>query len=518
MATTPAETDAVWTLRLPDEAATQALARSIAAMLRAGDFLTLSGDLGAGKTTFARAMLRDLSSDPALEVPSPTFTLLQTYDTDRFPVVHADLYRIGGIDELAELGWDEAAEGALVVLEWPDRLAGHLPLDRLDIAFRLVVEQGDEGRDAVLTGYGAFVPRLAQARAIAALIAATPFKDAARTFMFGDASTRAYERLKISDGRSAVLMISPPRTDAAVARFGKPYHHVARLAGDIRPFLAMDRALQAEGVSVPQLYAVDAPAGLAVMEDLGSAPVIVDGAPVPDRWLEAIDLLARLHDRRLPDTVPGEAGEPYAIPAYDLDAYLIEAELVIDWYAPHIGRMTLPASARASFVAICTRLFDGILTGPKTWCLRDYHSPNLIWLADRAGPARIGVIDFQDCVIGHPAYDVASLLQDARVTVPDGLELKLLGAYAQQRRGVNAFFDMASFAEAYAVLGVQRATKILGGFARLDKRDGKPHYLPHIPRIEGYLAKGLAHPALAELRAWYRAYLPRLVKDSGASR
>ena len=150
-----------------------------------------------------------------------------------------------------------------------------------------------------------------------------------------------------------------------------------------------------------------------------------------------------------------------------------------------------------------------MLAGPKTWCLRDYHSPNLIWQTDREGLARVGVIDFQDCVIGHPAYDLVSLLQDARVTVSDTLELQLLGAYAQHRRGVNVLFDMASFAEAYAILGVQRATKLLGAFARLNKRDRKPQYLAHLPRIEGYLAKGLAHPALNEMRLWYQTYLPR---------
>ncbi len=220
----------------------------------------------------------------------------------------------------------------------------------------------------------------------------------------------------------------------------------------------------------------------------------------------------RLHDRSLPDVVTGESGEPYAIPPYDLEAYLIEAELVIDWYAPQIAKVTLPANARTQFVGICERLFTLVLGGPKTWCLRDVHSPNLIWLAERTGTARLGLVDFQDTVMGHPAYDLASLLQDARVTIPDSMELRLLGAYAQHRRSVNALFDMPTFAENYAILGAQRATKILGAFARLEKRDRKPQYLQHIPRIERYLAKDLAHPALGELRAWYQAYLPGVLQ------
>ena len=497
-----------WSMTLANEGSTRALAEALAPVLKTGDFVTLSGDLGAGKSTFARALIRRLADDPGLEVPSPTFTLIQTYDCPGLSIVHADLYRVRSDDELTELGWDEAAEGGLVVIEWPDRIRDRLPANRLELAFRLVPEGSPDVRTVHLTGRGSLAPRLAQAKAMATLLASSGFGGAARRFMTGDASTRAYEHLVRSDGSTAVLMISPPRNDAPAGRLGRPYHHVARLAGDIRPFLAMDRALREQGVSAPQIYAADARAGLAVLEDLGAEPVVLDGAPVTERYREAVALLAGLHERALPDTVSGESGEPYAIPPYDLDAYLIEAELLIEWYAPHVAKATLSAEARSDFTRICEGLFALMLNGPQTWCLRDVHSPNLIWLPGRAGTARVGMIDFQDTVLGHPAYDVASLLQDARTTVPDSLELRLLGAYAQHRRNANALFDMPTFAEAYAILGVQRATKILGIFARLDKRDHKPQYLQMLPRITAYLTKGLAHPALSELRGWYRAYLP----------
>ena len=136
-----------------------------------------------------------------------------------------------------------------------------------------------------------------------------------------------------------------------------------------------------------------------------------------------------------------------------------------------------------------------------------------IWLPDREGVRRVGIIDFQDCVLGHPAYDVVSLTQDARVTVPDELEMKLIAHYARARRESEDGFDMASFAKAYAVLGAQRATKIMGIFARLDLRDGKPHYLAHLPRVEHYLKKSLRHPALADIKAWYEANLPVLFES-----
>ncbi len=162
-----------------------------------------------------------------------------------------------------------------------------------------------------------------------------------------------------------------------------------------------------------------------------------------------------------------------------------------------------------------------ILAGPlaeaTTWTLRDYHSPNLLWLANRVGDQRVGVIDFQDALLGPPAYDLVSLLQDARVTVPDELELKLLGAYSFIRKKSEEGFDVASFAASYAVMGAQRASKILGIFARLDKRDGKPGYLAHIPRVKNYLEKDLGHPALAELKVWFEQYLPQLFVEEAVA-
>jgi aminoglycoside/choline kinase family phosphotransferase len=219
----------------------------------------------------------------------------------------------------------------------------------------------------------------------------------------------------------------------------------------------------------------------------------------------------RLHGTTLPQVLPVTDGYDHAIPPYDLEALLIEVELLADWYVPHIIGNLLSGSARAEFVNLWTEILAEIISGATTWTLRDFHSPNLIWLPEREGLSRVGLIDFQDAVLGSPAYDVASLLQDARVTVPPDLELKLIGLYARERKTADPDFDVAAFARAYAILGAQRATKILGIFARLDRRDGKPHYLRHLPRIETYLARNLAHPALAKLKVWYEKYLPRLI-------
>jgi N-acetylmuramate 1-kinase len=189
---------------------------------------------------------------------------------------------------------------------------------------------------------------------------------------------------------------------------------------------------------------------------------------------------------------------------------------MLDWYLPHRGKTGLSASSRSQFVNGWKALLTDIVMAPRTWVLRDYHSPNLMWLPAREGVRRIGLIDFQDAVLGHSAYDVASLAQDARVDLPEGLELRLVGHYARLRKAADADFSMATFARDYSVMGAQRATKILGIFARLDRRDGKPGYLRHLPRIEANLLKCLAHPALGELRAWYQANVPGLFPQEPA--
>ena len=507
-----ADHETIWTIDLPGEAATQDLAQRILPLVGPNDLVTLSGDLGAGKTTFARALVRLLTGDPQLEVPSPTFTLMQVYQTPAFPVVHADLYRIRDPSELAELGWDEAAEGALLIVEWADK-AGALPPDRLDISLALASPRDPDQRVVTITGHGAFGARVARARDIQALLERSGWGQAKRAFMLGDASVRAYERLTKPDGSQAILMISPPRPDGPPVRNGKPYSAIARLAEDIRPFIAVDLALRAQDLSAPEIFAYDLEAGLAVLEDFGALPVADDRGPIPDRYAEATAVLATLHGSELPGELPLDGEETYRVPVYDIDALLIEVELILEWYAPHVARTPLSSSARAAFVNLWRPLLQQICAAPTTWSLRDYHSPNLIWLPEREGVRKVGIIDFQDCVLGHPAYDLVSLLQDARVTVSDDLELKLLTHYARLRRAGTPDFNMGDFVRAYAVLGAQRATKILGIFARLDRRDGKPQYLAHLPRVERYLAKDLAHPDLAPLRAWYETHLPRAVSS-----
>ena len=499
--------EAVFTVALATEQATRRLAMDVAATLAPGDFVTLSGDLGAGKTTFARAVVRHLAGDHRLEVPSPTFTLVQTYALPRFTLVHGDLYRVSEARELIELGFDDTAEAA-VLLEWPERIADTLPKDRLDIAFTLKPERGLNYRDARITGHGTFAPRTGRMMTIRRFLDESGFAHAERHYLQGDASTRTYERLLLG-ARRAVLMNAPRRPDGPPVRNGLPYSAIAHLAEDVRPFVAMARALGSLGLSAPEIYAADLTEGLLILEDLGNEGVVAGepSAPIEERYAAAVDVLAALHRSPAPEVLPVAPHVDHRLPTYDRDAFLIEAELLLDWYIPHRGG-TVSDDARQQFISLWRAALTRAATGPVHWVLRDFHSPNLLWLPDRTGVARVGLIDFQDALIGPPAYDVASLLQDARVDVPETLEFALLGRYAQARQTDDPEFNLANFVATYALMAAQRATKILGIFARLDRRDGKPQYLRHLPRVWRYLRRSLAQPTLAPLKAWYDAHVP----------
>jgi len=226
--------------------------------------------------------------------------------------------------------------------------------------------------------------------------------------------------------------------------------------------------------------------------------VETDAADQEELWRAATDALVALRG----------SAPPGSLAPYDHGALGIEVELIIDWYWPALYGTPAPEEARASFLALWSAVFDRLAAQEKGWVLRDYHSPNLLWLPQRQGIARVGVIDFQDAMRGSPAYDLVSLLQDARVDVPPELEGHLFDHYCAAVGHAQTGFDRDAFAFAYAALGAQRNTKILGIFARLAKRDGKPQYLRHIPRLWRYLERDLAHRELAPLKDWYDRHLP----------
>ncbi len=271
-------------------------------------------------------------------MPSPTFTLMQIYELPRFPVVHADLYRLDAPGELQELGFDDLPEGAVMMMEWPDRAAGFLPPDRLDIAFTLAPQLGPDHRNVRVTGYGAFAPRADRLAAIRRFLEGSGYAEAERKRIQGDASARSYERLRLGDQR-AILMNAPRRPDGPPVRDGKPYSAIVHLAEDVKPFVAMANGLGQFGLSSPQIFEADIDEGLLIIEDFGNEFVVAGDppAPVEERYAAAVDVLAALHGQHLPEVLPVTPNVQHKLPRYDLDAMLMEAELLLDWYLPSLG-------------------------------------------------------------------------------------------------------------------------------------------------------------------------------------
>jgi hypothetical protein len=494
-----------WVLDDVDLVQLDSFAGRLALVLKAGDVIALSGPLGAGKTTFARALVTRLGGEG--EVPSPTFALMQRYETPRLTLTHCDFYRLEP-SELDELGLDDAVSEGVVLIEWPERAERWLPDDRLDIAMDETATP--DTRRLVLTGHGRWEARLERLKAMSRFLDTTSYAEAGARYLQGDASTRSYARLVLAD-RTGVLMNSPRQPDGPPIRDGKPYSTLVHLAEDVTPFVAVAGALRKRGLSAPAIYAFDLDQGFLIIEDLGDrvfGSEVERGRPLAELWGPAVDVLAVLALKGPPDLLPIQGHAAYRLPSFDADAMLTEASLLIDWLWPALhGRETPPALAE-EFAAVWRPLLAHAEKADLGWVLRDYHSPNLMWLPEREGIGRVGILDFQDALIGPLAYDLVSLLQDARLDVPEALERELLARYCAARAVQSQQFSSDQFVSLYATLGAQRNSKILGIFARLAKRDGKRGYLAHIPRVARYLERGLAHPSLGELRRFYAREFP----------
>lgn len=502
-----------WTVLQASERDVRRIAELIALKLKPGDIIALHGNLGAGKTTFARALIRAALGDPEAEVPSPTFSLVQTYDASRLKLAHLDLYRLTCEDETLELGVDELLSDGALLVEWPERSPTLIGPDRLTI--RLSEAGGESLRRVELDGTQSWVARLHRVQDMFEFLARHPDWNAARIeYLQGDASARAYARLT-GGSRPALLMDWPRQPDGPPLRDGLPYSQIAHLAEGVTAFAAVDEVLRNHGFSAPAIYGQELQIGLLLTEDFGDhvfGQRAATGAEMTEMWQAAADTLVALR------SVPGGSldriklpGQPvHHVPVYDRGALTIEAELLIDWYWPMLNSAAAPNEIRAAFASAWSPLFDEVLAHTPRLVLRDYHSPNLLWLPERGPSAvdKVGIIDFQDAVRGHPAYDLVSLLQDARLDVPADLEAELLQRYCDRAQSQDPQFDRGEFGLAYATLGAQRNTKILGIFSRLWKRDGKPQYLRHIPRLWRYLERDLAHPGLAELKSWFDTHIP----------
>lgn len=305
-------------------------------------------------------------------------------------------------------------------------------------------------------------------------LAAGPWAGCDRRVVAGDASNRRYDRLRRPNGETAILMDAPPEKGE-----------------DVRPFLRVAAYLSDLGLSAPRILEADSARGFLIIEDLGddlfASLLKADPSREAELYGPAVDALVQLH-----------RATPLPLPPCDPDWMAQMNRLIFDWHVRDV-----PKAAQEEFQATFRPLAESLEGTPKVVILRDYHAQNLLWLPERQGAARVGQLDFQDALLGHPAYDLVSVLQDARRDVSPAIERAMVDRYL-----AATGMARAPFKRAYAILGAQRNLCILGIFARLCLRDGKAHYVDLIPRVFDLVQRDLAHPDLAPLARVLEPILP----------
>ncbi len=349
-----------------------------------------------------------------------------------------------------------------------------------------------------------------------AFLARAGLEHVRREPMSGDASTRAYERLHREGAPPLILMDAPPSEESAPCgpgataqdRVRAGYNAMARLAAcRVDAFVATGGFLRAQGLSAPEVVAFDVEQGFAVLEDLGPdlfARRIEAGADPLPFYEAAVDVLVKLHRASPPDVLALPQGHGWPLLAYDDLALKTGADLFLEWWPAHAASARFDAQAAAEWEALWAPIRTRGGGGASVFAHRDYHAENLIWLPEREGLGRVGLLDFQDAVRAHPAWDLLSLLQDARREVAPALEAAMIERYLAARPGGG----VAAFKADYAGLAALNNVRITATFARLVVRDGKPRYAAFLPRMWRLLARNLSHPDLAGLKAWFDRYVP----------
>jgi len=303
-----------------------------------------------------------------------------------------------------------------------------------------------------------------------------------RSALAGDASFRTYERITLNN-KCAVLMNAPPPDE------------------DVRPFVTVAQHLIRLGYSAQKIFAIEEEAGLLLLEDLGKntyTKVLSSGGDETALYKLATDVLIDLHRRPTKESIPP------SLPIYGNGRLLDEVFLTPQWTYSAFTGVPATEKVRKKYGEIWLELFSHIHAGPKTLVLRDYHVDNLLWMKERSGIKACGLLDFQDAVAGHPTYDLMSLLEDARRDLGPGVKAEMIERY------LSAFpeLDRKGFETVFSILAAQRHAKVIGIFTRLWKRDGKPDYLTHIPRVWTLLEAALENPVLSDLKDWFDNHMP----------
>jgi aminoglycoside/choline kinase family phosphotransferase len=348
----------------------------------------------------------------------------------------------------------------------------------------------------------------------AAFLKARGFGDARRQPLGGDASTRSYERLH-RDGETFIFMDQPPALESVVCppdatdaeRIALGYNAAARLAaGSVAAFVATADYLRQRDLSAPRVFAYDVAQGLAVLEDLGDglyATLIAEGQDERPLYEAAVDLQIALHAETPPDVlVVDEIRWPLL--TYDTLALKYATDTFLEWWPQFAGLPAFGLDAVAEWDALWAPVWARGEAGASVFTHRDYHAQNLLWLPQRAGVARVGLLDFQDALRAHPAWDLTHLLQDARRDVSPALEASMLDRYLAARPGV----DRETFIADYRALAASNAARILGRVFARQALLGRRQYEAFMPRTWRYLERNLTDPALADLKAWFDRHVP----------
>lgn len=349
----------------------------------------------------------------------------------------------------------------------------------------------------------------------AEFLKAAGLAEARRELLAGDASTRAYERLHLADGSTVIFMDQPPAAESAVCppgatpaeRLAMGYNAAARLAaGSVAAFVTTAAWLRDHGLSAPRILAHDVEAGLAVLEDLGDglfATLIADGEAEAPLYEAAVDVQVQLQETTPPDVLSAD-GASWPLLTYDALALKVGTDTFLEWWPQFANIPAFAPEAVAEWEALWTPVFDRGAAGASVFTHRDFHAQNLLWLPERDGAARVGLLDFQDALRAHPAWDLTHLLQDARRDVSPELEAAMLDRFLAARPGL----DREAFVHDYRALAASNAARILGRVFARQALLGRRQYEAFMPRTWRYLERNLTDPSMAGLKTWFDRHVP----------
>lgn len=466
---------------------TENLAKVISQYSNKHDVILLEGDLGAGKTTFSKFFINHFS-EIKHNVTSPTFNIVQTYKSNKCNIWHFDLYRLKNSLEIIEIGLEEALDEGLTIIEWFEIANDYLPEDYLEIK----IDNSNDKRIATLFANGSWVKRLEKIqnkyqedreKIIADFLHFNNLGNARVEKLKADASFRTYRRIYDSK-KTLILMNAPPAYE------------------DISKFILVDEYLRKQNLNAPEILGYNIKNGLMLLQDFGNNlfTTILNECSKQELCVKEKELYIKAVN--VLDGLKKISDIGSKIPKYDDNLLLKEVKLLTDWYLPYKFDSEDHIQKESEYIEIWQELLKKINIFDNVFVHRDFHADNLLYLNDFDGIKQIGLLDFQDAVIGSPIYDLISLLEDARRDVLPQTVEECKKIFLK-----NNNFNINDFNMAYNIIAAQRNCKIIGIFIRLSVRDNKQNYLDYLPRVWNHLKNDLNHPDLKPLKDWFDKYV-----------